>query len=192
MDITDSTGTTGRMDIAGRNGSTGSSDENDCEDCAGAEDSIKCMKKNEGADSTGSNIGSMITLFPLLQSTILVPMKGKEHCTRLQLQALLALYTYGDLTMSQLSWFISASKEQATRTVAPLAAVGYVERKVPEDNRKLVIVKLTEEGKDFLLKVKRSFQDCFRKHMEESLTPEESRKLTEALRVVIPLLNKIR
>ena len=143
-------------------------------------------------DSTGNNIGSMITLFPLLQSTILVPLKGKEHCTRLQLLALLALYTYGDLTMSQISWFISASKEQATRTVAPLAAAGYVERKVPEDNRKLVIVKLTEEGKDFLLNVKRSFQECFRKHMEESLTAEESRKLTEALRVAIPLLNKIR
>ena len=189
MDYTDGIGNTGRTDIAGGNDNVGRTDGTDCTGITGTADNVNCMKRNDGSESTGNNIGSMITLFPLLQSTILVPMKGKEHCTRLQL---LALYTYGDLTMSQLSWFISASKEQATRTVAPLAAAGYVERKVPEDNRKIVIVKLTEEGKDFLLKVKESFQDCLRKHMEKSLTSEESRNLTEALRVAIPLLNKIR
>lgn len=70
--------------------------------------------------------------------------------TRYQLYLLMVLARKGSLTMGRAAASIGCSKEQATRLVAALVEAGYVERLHSEENRKLVIIRLTEEGENVM------------------------------------------
>ena len=59
--------------------------------------------------------------------------------------------------MSELAELVSSSRAQMTRAIIPLVEDGLVERFEDKSNRKMVHVRLTETGRDFLrnyLKIK--------------------------------------
>ncbi len=66
--------------------------------------------------------------------------------TKYQFYLMMELSRGRSLTMSQAAASVGCSKEQATRMVSALVDAGYIERFHSETNRKLVIVRLTEEG----------------------------------------------
>lgn len=66
--------------------------------------------------------------------------------TKYQFYLLMELSHGRSLTMSQAAASVGCSKEQATRLVSALVEAGYIERFHSEKNRKLVIIRLTEEG----------------------------------------------
>lgn len=70
--------------------------------------------------------------------------------TRTEMSIVVTLNAVGPLAMTPLSQCIAVSKEQASRAVKPLVARGYVERRHSEENRRIVVVQLTDEGTAFL------------------------------------------
>lgn len=58
-----------------------------------------------------------------------------------------ALYKEGLSSMTALAAVIGADRTTLTRTIDGLVNVGYVERKTPDQDRRLVVVDLTPEGK---------------------------------------------
>lgn len=58
-----------------------------------------------------------------------------------------ALYKEGLSSMTALAAMIGADRTTLTRTIDGLASAGYVERRTPAEDRRLVIVDLTPEGK---------------------------------------------
>ena len=70
--------------------------------------------------------------------------------TKYQLYLLMVLARKKSMTMGQAASSIGCSKEQATRLVAALVEAGYIERLHDEKNRKLVMIRLTREGMEFM------------------------------------------
>ena len=70
--------------------------------------------------------------------------------TKYQLYLMMTLARRDTLTMSQAASCIGCSKEQATRLVAALVEEGYVERRYRQENRKLVLIHLTDKGEQVM------------------------------------------
>ena len=85
--------------------------------------------------------------------------------TKYQFYLMMELSRGRSLTMSQAAASVGCSKEQATRMVSALVEAGYIERFHSETNRKLVIVRLTEEGENLIRREK----SIAREKMKEDL-----------------------
>lgn len=134
----------------------------------------------------------LLRLIPLISRIIGVSGKAKEFdLTKSQLMFMTALYYRGILNMTKVSEYISSSKEQATRAVAPLVDKGIVKRFEIEDNRTHVYTELTEDGKNMMIKLRDEMHEDIDRRLQKSLSEEEIRQLTEAVRTTVSLLAKI-
>ena len=70
--------------------------------------------------------------------------------TRTQQIIVLTLSQSGMMSMSELAARISTSNEQATRAVSQLVDRGFIERMQNKFNRRVVNIKLTDSGKDYV------------------------------------------
>lgn len=134
----------------------------------------------------------LLTLLPIIYRNISFDkLKKKYGLTKSQLVVLLSLSTHEMLNMSQAAKDIASSKEQATRSVAPLAEAGFIERFESAENRTRVYIRLTEKGKALM----DSFQEDCRINLHErvvdSLTTEEQARLREAISTIETLLDKL-
>ena len=90
---------------------------------------------------------SLLTVLPLIQRLILSSInREKFPFTKTQLSIFALLSSRDSLTMKEVAGYISSSKEQATRAVAPLVDAGYVERFVDPSNRTWIHIRLTPDG----------------------------------------------
>lgn len=133
---------------------------------------------------------SIVEAFFLYQS-IARQILFEDRCglTKLQAAALGALLYAGSMNMTELARCLAVSKEQATRTVAPLVDAGLVVRGKDDGNRRRVIVSLTAEGTEFLAQQ----WDTSRRLLEERLAgldDEELARLATASDTVAGLLRK--
>lgn len=134
----------------------------------------------------------VFSLLPLLHRLILTPRVHKDYgYTRMQLIIFHALAVRGVLNMTQIADFIGASKEQATRAVAPMAEAGLVERAVPEGNRTRVDIRLTDAGQAFLRGYYQDAECRIHERVDAALTPEERARLRDALTTAAELLLKV-
>lgn len=134
----------------------------------------------------------LFSLLPLLHRLVLTPRSHKDYgYTKMQLIIFNALATRESLNMTQIADFIGASKEQATRAVAPMVNDGLVERSVPEENRTRVDIRLTPEGKTFMCSYFRDAESRIRERVGASLNAEERRRLRAALTTAAELLMKV-
>lgn len=134
----------------------------------------------------------VFSLLPLLHRLVLTPRSHKEYgYTKMQLIIFNALAVHGALNMTQIADFIGASKEQATRAVAPMVDAGLVERTVPEENRTRVDIRLTDAGREFLRGYFCDAEARIRSRVDASLTPDERVRLREALDTAAGLLMKV-
>ena len=104
----------------------------------------------------------------------------------------MALYSRGILNMTETSEFISSSKEQSTRAVAPLVEKGLVKRFELENNRKCVYIELTESGKAFMEAFWKELHKLVAEKLCSSLSAEELRMLFESVRTTAGLLSKVK
>lgn len=136
-------------------------------------------------------IADLMEVFPLCQKVILNTVDFKElGLTRTQFSILLTLAVKSPLTMSELAVYIASSKEQATRAVAPLVNEGYLERIQDESNRKLVLVRLTSEGKSIM----EAKEKCFREAMAariSQLSSQDREDFIKAIRTTLQILKKL-
>lgn len=96
------------------------------------------------------------------------------------------------LCMSQLAECISSSKEQATRAVSALVDERLVERYEEPANRKLVHVRLTDEGRKKADALRESFRSCVDEKLLSQLSPEDVARLDRSSREIVEILGKLK
>ena len=134
---------------------------------------------------------SLFEIFPKCQKIILNSIDIKHsHLTKTQLFILFSLIGKPSLNMSQIASYIASSHEQATRAVAPLVTSGYVERFYDESNRKLVLIRLTEIGNNFISFEKEQLIKNLVSKLNE-LTIEEMEEFTNSIYTTLNILKKL-
>ena len=134
---------------------------------------------------------SMLRALPLMHRLLRLIFVGeRERFTKTQFYILITLYHQSPLTMTQIGKHIGASKEQATRAVAPLADEGLVRREVSAKNRTRVYVSLTEAGCALVQDLIARCSEKLEARMNERLTAEEREALRMHLSESAALLEK--
>lgn len=110
--------------------------------------------------------------------------------TKYQMYLLVVLARKNSMTMSQAAASLGCSKEQATRLVAALVEAGYVERLHSKENRKLVMIRLTEEGAKVIRWERSAAWEKLKKDLT-CLEPEEAEVFFQAMNQLVPLLRKL-
>lgn len=144
------------------------------------------MTQGSADDST-----QLMMLLPLINRTIVSAMGIRElGYTKTQLYIFIALARCENLTMTQVAGYISSSKEQATRAVAPLVDDGLIERYTDPENRTRIHIRMTEKGFAFMEQCKIRFHNTLRTHMENNITAEDREELNQAIETIIRILSK--
>jgi DNA-binding MarR family transcriptional regulator len=85
------------------------------------------------------------------------------------------------IPMNEVASRILASKSGLTRVIDKMTAAGLVSRERPEDNRRVVLVSITPEGRSTLQAARRVHRDGIRRHFTEHLSDAELTKLARSL-----------
>ncbi len=135
----------------------------------------------------------LIAALPLLYRLVLASANPKRlGLTKTQLIIMLSLAHFGTLRMSQIADFISSSKEQATRAVAPLAEEGYVCRSNDPENRTYIEIRLTQAGRAFMDQWHCSLLDQLNSRLDRDITDGERDELRQASMSIVRILSKLR
>ena len=135
---------------------------------------------------------TMLRSLPLMHRLLRLIFTGeRERFTKTQFYILITLFVRPSLSMTQICEHIGASKEQATRAVAPLADDGLVQREVSPQNRTKVYVSLTPEGRALVQELITRCGDKLNERMDERLTPDEREALRMHLTESAALLEKV-
>lgn len=119
-----------------------------------------------------------------------VIVKHRGGLTKTQISILVGLKFFDAMSMTEISEHIAASKEQATRAVAPLVKMGYVKRERSSTQFRIVEISLTDEGTRFLEKD----LEAILNEMGENLKPlsdKDKAELIDASRTIINVLKKL-
>lgn len=142
-------------------------------------------------ESSGDNT-QLLALLSLISRTVVSASDLREFgYTKTQFLIIAALSSRGDLTMKQVAGYISSSKEQATRAVAPLVDEGLVERYVDPVNRTRIHVRLTQKGCELMNAYKAHLFQNLQAMMGDKVTKEEKLELKQAVETIIRVLSKI-
>ncbi|MBQ3261599.1 MAG: MarR family transcriptional regulator [Oscillospiraceae bacterium] len=134
---------------------------------------------------------NMLRALPLMHRLLRLILAGeRDRFTKTQFYILITLHRRSPLTMTQIGELIGASKEQATRAVAPLADEGLVQREVSPQNRTKVYVSLTAEGRALVQELTARCGEKLDERMNEHLTAEEREALQMHLAEIASLLEK--
>lgn len=109
--------------------------------------------------------------------------------TRTQMDLLVTLYNEGPSSMSALSDRVGIAPEQATRAVKNLRERGLAQTARGEENRRLVIADLTEEGRLFMDDHVRDIVENLRAALA-GLDEQEAGRLATAAADVVRLMRK--
>ena len=92
--------------------------------------------------------------------------------------------TPGGLRMNELAERILYSKSGFTRVVDRMEEAGFLRRVRPENDRRSILVVLTEEGRNTLEQARRHHRHAIEQHFARHLTDTDIRALTRALEKV--------
>ena len=134
----------------------------------------------------------LVEALPLLYRLVMSSAHPRQlGFTKTQMIILTSLQLYGTLRMSQIAEYISSSKEQATRAVAPLVDEGYVDRSTDPEKRTRIYVCLTEKGKALLRKWREDMLADLDTKLSESITSEERAEVRQAASSLVRILGKL-
>ena len=142
--------------------------------------------------SEGDRDFSLLRLMPMIQKVILSCWDREKYpYTKSQLTLIMALLQKDSLTMKEAASYISSSKEQATRAVAPLVDKGLMERYTDPANRNYVHIQLTATGRMLVMEMLDSLYDNINKLLDQAISNEEKLALRDSLMESIRILNKV-
>ena len=107
----------------------------------------------------------------------------KRGITQTQFLVLVAIHAYGRCTMGTLARNMHVRMPTATGVIDRLVRAGYVRRFSKAEDRRQVIVELTEKGRAFI----RQFQAVVRRRWEDVLRSLEPKELAAFYHVVTKL-----
>jgi len=137
-------------------------------------------------------ISEILYLNPLMHKTIIKPSETlcEEGVTPLQMTAFFRICGTGETTMSDIASELSISKQQATQVVNGLEDKRLVERAINPSNRRYIILKVTDLGREYLKridnKIVQSLNPIF-----EIFNEAEKEELHEAIIVIKKYLEKL-
>ncbi len=111
--------------------------------------------------------------------------------TKTQMNIFTVLDMEGDLSMKKIAQLLATSQEQATRTVAPLADAGYVQRITDPANRTRVYIHLTESGRQVIEDSRKALIAKLSEKLDQSITEEDKTALCRACTEIVGLLDKV-
>jgi len=104
-----------------------------------------------------------------------------------QFHSLAVLYRRNSLPMSELAGLLKISKQQLTPLVAKLTKYQLVERKLDDDDRRIVRIEITDQGRvtyrSIFIELRRKFTDQLSQLPEASL--DELEKLLERMSEIL-------
>ena len=134
---------------------------------------------------------SLLRLLPMIQKVVLSCWDRERYpYTKSQLTLIMTLLRKESLTMKEAASYLSSSKEQATRTVAPLVESGMLERYIDPANRNFVHIRMTEAGRGQVMEMLGSLYDNINAMLDRSLDAGEKVALRCALAESIRILDK--
>ena len=96
-------------------------------------------------------ISSVMSIYPLIKKNVIQPMKvNSEDINPTQIFILITLKGLGASTMSKIAEEVAVSNQQLTKLVDELVEKGLVVRQKDPDNRRLVLIDLTEKADNYL------------------------------------------
>lgn len=135
---------------------------------------------------------SFLIVVPLIQRIIhSCRNKNQFPYTRTQFYIFSMLSLRGTMTMKEVAEYISASREQATRAVAPLVDDGYVERYILPDNRLHVHLRLTQAGQDFFSSFVGDLCARINEQLNIRLSAEDLADLHGAVKTIVRILGSL-
>ena len=97
------------------------------------------------------SISMLLSIYPLIKKNVITPMKvNSEDINPAQIFILFALKGMGRSTMSSIAEEVAVSNQQLTKLVDELVQKGLVERSKDPDNRRLVLINLTNKAEEYL------------------------------------------
>ncbi len=114
----------------------------------------------------------------------------KPALSPLQTNVILLLKIYGPMTMSQLTDKLLMPKQQMTQIAHHLESIGYISRRVDRDDRRRIIVELTEQAETFVQTNVSAFLERVL-NGKEKFTNREKKQLALSLLTLNTLLQKI-
>ena len=131
--------------------------------------------------------GSFLPAYALARNILFSDYDRKTaRYSKTQIAILAVLYWHEKMCMSEISELIAAPRPQTTRAMILLADDGLVERFAAKENRKLVYIRLTDNGKQF---IKNYLHERFNT-LRDKLSEAESMRLAEATKTIVDILNK--
>ena len=107
-----------------------------------------------------------------------------------ELFTMLLVDRHGEMIMSQIADHINLPMSTASGMVDRLVKTGYLKRERSELDRRIVLIKLTEQGKDLINKLKEMILYYIGK-INESLTSEEIQLLSKIIGKIINVINDL-
>lgn len=124
----------------------------------------------------------------LFKKTVLAS-GAASQLTRTQMDLLMTLGMEGPLSMSVLSERVGIAPEQATRAMKGLRERGLAAAERSDENRRIVVAQLTEQGALFMDEHVRAINENLRATLE-GLSPDELERLSQAASDIVALMRK--
>lgn len=140
---------------------------------------------------SGNDVPLLMAL-PLLYKMVMSSASPKQYgLTKTQVIIMSSLAVHGTLRMSQIADYIFSSKEQATRAIAGLVDLGYVDRYHDTENRTRVYVHLTDSGRAFLDQCRGKFLQNLNTALDNQISPAEKDELQQAAECIVRILSRL-
>ena len=109
--------------------------------------------------------------------------------SKTELLAMLIVDRYGEVIMSQISDYINAPLSTTTGLVNRLVKNGYLQRERSDEDRRIVAIRLTDQGKSMMTEVKESI-GSYLERINTVLSAEERQALFQIFMKIVDALSR--
>lgn len=135
-------------------------------------------------------VREFLTVLPILHRYIFMQSGGcKSPIPASQMLALLSLNLFPCSSMTQLATRLMVSKQQLTKIVDSLVEKNMVRRMSSEENRRLVLLELTDKGTEVIEKMQ-TYQAEKASRLFSQITEEERLNLIQSLELIRRILKQ--
>jgi len=107
-----------------------------------------------------------------------------------QLYTLVKLHECGEMNMSQVAQSITVSNQAMTGITNKLVTDGYIERVYLPENRRQILIRLTQQGQDYMTAFYKTMDEVF-EQIFAGCTDDEVVEMGRASRTIIRVLSKV-
>ncbi|WP_252244049.1 MarR family transcriptional regulator [Clostridium sp. ZBS14] len=137
-------------------------------------------------------LNELMDLSVFMKKMIIRPIETNSvvNISGLQMHTLCVLDKFNSINMTNLAKELMITKQQTTGIVNNLVNKGYINREVNPDNRKEILLSITESGNDTINTIKNHMTDKLYKHFNV-LGYEDKRNIIESSKTIKETIKKI-